>query len=503
MIPAISPSIPNELPDYDTAYAQFLQAFPPFAQTERLDHLRATEYARLDRTGQIYLDYTGGGLYGESQVQQHVAMLTGQVWGNPHSHNPTSLAMTHKVEAARAYVLSYFRADPEEYVAIFTANASGSLKLIGESYPFAPGGTYALVFDNHNSVNGIRQFAQAKGSEVAYVPVCLPELRLDQAALERILNQPTNGRPRLFAYPGQSNYSGVQHGLQWVAYAQERGWDVLLDAAAFVPTNRLDLSQVKPEFITLSFYKIFGYPTGVGCLLARKEALAKLHRPWFAGGTVSMVSVHWPAYQLAAAEAGFEDGTVNYLSLPAVEIGLRHIEAIGLEMIHERVNCLTGWLLTQLTQLHHDNGRPLVQIYGPTDTESRGGTISLCLLDPDDCPYDEQQVEALASQANISLRTGCFCNPGAGETAHHLTNEEIKQYYQEKHGMSYPDFQQWVQEKSGKKIGAIRVSTGLASNFADVYQFIKFASTFCNKHTADIGGSEICPAHAPLMRDTV
>ncbi len=489
--------------DYASARDKFLQMYPTFRQTEGLDELRATEYARLDRTGQIYLDYTGGGLYADSQVQQHLALLTRHVWGNPHSNNPTSLAMTHQVEAARASVLEFFRADPDEYVAIFTANASGALKLVGESYPFAPGGEYALVFDNHNSVNGIREFAYAKGAEVHYVPVLLPELRLDAAALRQLLDTPSTGQPRLLAYPAQSNYSGVQHPLAWVEYAQARGWDVLLDAAAFAPTNRLDLSQVHPDFVSLSFYKIFGYPTGVGCLLARKTALAKLHRPWFAGGTVSMVSVQLQAHRLASYEAGFEDGTVNYLSLPAVEIGLRHIAAIGMETIHERVSCLTGWLLAQLQSLHHENGLPLVEIFGPTTTEARGGTLSLSFLDKEDHPFDEQRVEALANDAHISIRTGCFCNPGAGEMAHHLTGDEISAYYHEGRALSYLDFQGWVQQKSGKKIGATRISVGLATNFADVYRFLQFAATFLNKTIAEVGGHQFCAVHNPLIRDTV
>ncbi len=66
---------------------------------------------------------------------------------------------------------------------------------------------------------------------------------------------------------------------------------MLLDAAAFVPTNRLDLSVVKPDFVTVSFYKMFGYPTGVGCLLVRNSALPGLRRPWFAGGTVNFATV--------------------------------------------------------------------------------------------------------------------------------------------------------------------------------------------------------------------
>lgn len=503
MNPPTSPNQPDVLDDYAAAYAQFLHQYPTFRQTERLDQLRATEYARLDKTGQIYLDYTGGGLYAESQIRQHMEMLTNGVWGNPHSNNPTSLAMTHKVEAARAYVLEFFRADPHEYAAIFTANASNALKLLGESYPFAPGGTYALVYDNHNSVNGIREFAHAKGANVQYIPVTLPELRLPDEVIMRVLDAPATGQPRLLAYPAQSNYSGVQHSLAWIASAQARGWDVLLDAAAFVPTNRLDLSQVHPDFVSLSFYKMFGYPTGVGCLLARKSALAKLHRPWFAGGTVAMVSVQLRAHRLAPFEAGFEDGTVNYLHLPAVEIGLRHLNNIGLELIHERVTCLEGWLLAQLQTLHHDNGQPLVEIFGPTTTLARGGTISISLLDQNDCPFDEQMIEQLATEAHISLRTGCFCNPGAGEMAHHLTSEEILTYYHEGRVMSYLDFQTWVQQQSGKKIGAIRISVGLATTFADVYRFMQFVVSFRNKTTAEVGGNQFCAVHNPLMRDTV
>ena len=42
----------------------------------------------------VYLDYTGGGLYAASQVRQHADLLTSNVFGNPHSVNPSSLAMT-------------------------------------------------------------------------------------------------------------------------------------------------------------------------------------------------------------------------------------------------------------------------------------------------------------------------------------------------------------------------------------------------------------------------
>ncbi len=89
----------------------------------------------------------------------------------------------------------------------------------------------------------------------------------------------------------------------------------------------------EPDFVSVSFYKMFGYPTGVGALLIRRAALAKLKRPWFAGGTINFASVQGQAHVLSPNEAAFEDGTLNYLSIPAVEIGLRHLESIGLDLI--------------------------------------------------------------------------------------------------------------------------------------------------------------------------
>src|SRR5262245_6521092 len=126
------------------------------------DQLREREYARLDREGHVYLDYTGGGIHAESQVRQHAELLLASVFGNPHSINPTSLQATAWLESARAAILAYFRASPEEYAVVFTHNATGALKLVGEAYPFW-NGRLLLTYDNHNSVNGIREFARRKG----------------------------------------------------------------------------------------------------------------------------------------------------------------------------------------------------------------------------------------------------------------------------------------------------------------------------------------------------
>lgn len=474
-------------PAYTAAYDAFLQDFPTYRETALLDEWRETEYGRLDDTGHIYLDYTGGGLYAASQIDAHLAMLKTHVLGNPHSANPTSLAMTEMVEAARAAVLRAFNADPDEYVAVFTPNASGALKLVGESYPFAPGGHYLLTFDNHNSVNGIREFARGRGAAFTYAPLTTPDLRIDQERLTALLETADPDQHNLFAFPAQSNFSGVKHPLALIELAHAHGWDVLLDAAAFVPTNRLDLSMVKPDFVSMSFYKMFGYPTGIGALLIRKAMFARLRRPWFAGGTVNFATAQGRGHVLAPNEAAFEDGTVDYLNIPAVKLGLDHLAQVGIETIGVRVHCLIGWLLAQLMMLEHSNGRPMVRIYGPTNTEMRGGTITLNFYDPDGHLLDYRRIEELANHARISLRTGCFCNPGAGEVAEGLTPDDMRAGLEAGSDISLPRFLQVIQHRGNKSAGAIRISVGLATNFADVYQFIQFAQKFRDQTNLNIG----------------
>lgn len=469
---------PEQAVELDTEYDCFSQQYPAYASTASLDNLRASDYARLDQQQHVYLDYTGGGLYATSQLQQHMELLTNGIYGNPHSTNPSSQSTTRLDESAREYVLHYFNTSPDEYTVIFTPNASGALRLLGEAYPFAEGGIYLLTADNHNSVNGIREFARGKGADVRYIPVTAPELRLDSAQVLAALASIHAGKCSLFAFPAQSNFSGVQHDLGWVEQAQACGWDVLLDAAAFAPSNHLDLSAHKPDFIALSFYKMFGYPTGIGALIVRRDKLTKLRRPWFAGGTIKIATVGYQQHYLNDGFAGFEDGTIDYLNLPGIEIGLKHLEAVDIERIHNRVVSLTGWLLDQMTALRHSNGGPLIEIYGPTTTEQRGGTISFSFLGADGKRFNYHHVEDSANARNISLRTGCFCNPGAGEIAFGVTAQEIERAFTEENAMTLDELAAAVENE----LGAVRVSVGIASNFADVQCFLAFARTFTDQY---------------------
>lgn len=448
-------------------------------ENEYFEHLRKTEYARLDELHHVYLDYTGGNLHPKSLVEQHCKSLNENIFGNPHSGNPSSMLSTQLVESARQKVLDYFHA--EDYFCVFTQNASASLKIIGEGYPFDQHSQFLLLADNHNSVNGIREFCTKKGGRVQYIPVDVKDLTIHDQNLHDHLNAAQPGANHLFAFPAQSNVSGVKHDLSWIAEAQNTGFDVMLDAAAFVPTDHLDLSQIKPNFVSLSFYKMFGFPTGIGALLIRKDSFSKLQKPWFAGGTVSFVSVGIQEHYLQTNHERFEDGTINYLHIPVIKQGLEFMESVGIQRIKNRVQSLAIYLTEQLSSLIHDNGKPMIHLFGAQNFEKRGGTIILNFMDRQGETISFQSIEKLANRKQISIRTGCFCNPGIDEINHCVTKDEISMYLTGKE-MSYTEMVYLI----GRMRGAVRVSVGIATNQSDLDEFIAFCTSIRNVTAADI-----------------
>ena len=107
--------------------------------------------------------------------------------------------------------------------------------------------------------------------------------------------------------------------------------------------------------------------------------------------------------------------------------------------------------------------------------------------DPDGHLLDYRRIEELATRRRISLRTGCFCNPGAGETAEGLTEEDMLAGAAGGADMTLPRFMQVIQHRGGKSAGAIRVSLGIVSNFADVDRFVQFASEFRDQTRLTLG----------------
>ena len=422
---------------------------------------RSVELSRLEATGTTYLDYTGAALYPESLIRRDAARLIETMFGNPHSESAPSRVATDDLDSARDAILGLVNASPAQYVAILTANATSACRLIAESFPFGPQAPLVLTADNHNSVNGMREFARRAGADVGVVPLNT-ELRLDDPSVVLLRSSPRRGG--LLAFPAQSNFSGVRHPLALVAEAQALGYRVLLDAASYLPTATLDLSTVSPDFVALSVYKIAGYPTGIGALVARRDALGELRRPWFSGGTVDWVTVASGRRRFRSGPEMFEDGTPPYLAAGAVRSALASVIYADRERLARHLGSLTRLLLDQLSDLHHANGAPLVTVHGPAGTHDRGATVAITLRDRigDAIPF--WQVESDARDAGIAVRGGCFCNPGCAEYAFGMQSADAC-LDALGDAFSIPRFAYCL---GNKPVGAVRLSMGLGTVTSDV-----------------------------------
>jgi selenocysteine lyase/cysteine desulfurase len=443
--------------------------------------LRADEYPRLDATAAAYLDYAGSALYAESQLRAHQEQLRSQVFGNPHSEHGPSVASTAALDAARDLVLRHFGVSSATHVVCFTANTTAAIKLVAEGFAFSWARSLLLSQDNHNSVNGLREFACRARSAVRYVPLDDDLTLVDPVDALRAHGDQAG----LFAFPAQSNFSGVLHPLALVAEARAHGWRVLLDAASFAPTHPLNLSDCEADFVPVSFYKMFGYPGGIGALIARRDALDDLRRPWFSGGTVDYVSVQHQRHQLRQGHEGFEDGTPDFLSALALPAGFALLGRVGQPRLAARVRALTEQFLNGLRGLRHDNGRSAIVVYGPQDACSRGGVVAFNVLDADGHVVPYWEIETAARARGLAMRGGCFCNPGAAEAAFRFDAGRTAACFAELgRDFTIPGFARCL--GPGAVVGAVRASFGIPTSAHDIDRALVFLETVAHSSALDI-----------------
>ncbi|XP_021731767.1 molybdenum cofactor sulfurase-like isoform X3 [Chenopodium quinoa] len=468
-----------------------------------IDEIRATEFKRLGYNDTVYLDHAGATLYSELQMEAIFKDLTLNVYGNPHSQSDSSLATSEIIRECRQQVLDYCNASAKEYKCIFTSGATAALKMVGEAFPWSNQSHFMYTMENHNSVIGIREYALRQGAIAVAVDV--EELvdqdtsSTDQKSLFKVAQHdiqrrnanrsikedfPGNAR-HLFAFPSECNFSGMRFNLDLIRALKEQSedtfndtiltkgrWLVLIDAAKGCATEPPDLSKYPADFVVLSFYKIFGYPTGLGALIVRNEAAKLLKKTYFSGGTVaaSIADVDFVKHR-DGIEESFEDGTASFISIASIRHGFRALNTHTISSISRHTSSLATNLRRVLSSLKHDNGADACIIYGDNSmiSEKKGSIVSFNLKRPDGSWYGYREVEKLASLSGIQLRTGCFCNPGACAKYLGLSHTELLSNVEAGH-ICWDDFDM----VNGKPTGAVRVSFGYMSTFEEAKKLVDF-----------------------------
>lgn len=227
---------------------------------------------------------------------------------NPHSDKYTR----DYIEQIRWLILNHFNTDSTNYSVIFTSGCTQSLKLVVESFEFSVNedktsncGSFVYLRDNHTSVLGLREIAIDKHADIIHISHEDFLTSLNQGHATTWKDRCKNEGNTLLVYPAQSNFNGFKYPIDCVknikdgclnSYVKKHlckincNWYILLDAAAYISTNKLDLSKVQPDFVCFSFYKLFGFPTGLGALLIKNSSENVLsQKKYFGGGTVDFV----------------------------------------------------------------------------------------------------------------------------------------------------------------------------------------------------------------------
>ena len=87
-----------------------------------------------------------------------------------------------------------------------------------------------------------------------------------------------------------------------------------------------------------------------------------------------------------------------------------------------------------------------------------------------------------------AIRPDGFGNPGDGEVAHRIEREDMAECFVGKtKPVTFSECHEIIRDATGKMPNTMRVSLGLASNFADVYRFLAFAAGFRDRTAEEVG----------------
>ncbi|XP_019623568.1 PREDICTED: molybdenum cofactor sulfurase-like isoform X2 [Branchiostoma belcheri] len=483
-----------------------------------IDKMQEQEFARLK--GMVYLDHTGTTHYAQSQLESYMQDLQTHVYGNPHTRSASSRLTSDTIDQLRFRILQHFNTSVEHHSIIFTSGCTGTLRLLAESFPWEDGSIFSYLEDNHTSVLGVREVAAKERATIVCVSEeellgcsndkgnpqnrtvtaeknnskenCTPNSSVPNFSgtthffqeSERPDSVNSCGHSHLFAYPAMCNFSGRKFPLEWCSKVKrkqfslcersEGKWFTCLDAASFVSTSPLNLSSCEADFVAISFYKVFGFPTGLGALIVRKDAEDSLKKTYFGGGTALAVTSNGRFYiPRPNLHDRFEDGTLPFLDIIALRHGFDTLENLtGMQYVSQHTFSLAQYVYLQLTSLKHHNGQPAAVVYTDTqfdDITTQGGIVNFNLLRANGNFVGYSEVDKLAALHDIHVRTGCFCNSGACRRHLGLSDEQLRQNYQAGHVCG--DDKDLI---SGRPTGSVRISFGYMSTFEDAQFFLDF-----------------------------
>ncbi|MBI2097314.1 MAG: aminotransferase class V-fold PLP-dependent enzyme [Candidatus Vogelbacteria bacterium] len=419
-----------------------------------IKEIRAKEFPNLDKLGRVYLDNGATTQVPKSVIDRMYVYRTNHLRGSNHSENSDE-AREYQVryEEAKQKISGFFSAS--NYYIALTSGATAASNLLGSRFNFEPGDLLLITDMEHNSqVLTARNYAKKAVADVKYIPVRLPDGRLDLDTLRKIAaeNKASLHRRRqtgkiLLMLAHVSNVTGVINPVKEIREILPDNALIYLDMAQSAGHIPINLDELSVDFAGVSAHKMYG-SMGMGALFVKKESDKYLGNEISGGSAVKLVGKVETAYEESPAR--FEPGTQNLEGVIEWGLVIDFLNKIGMDAIKRHDRAMGEYFLGEILKI---NG---VEVYGPKDFDER---IAVITFNIGLSATNYEETARKLNKLGVSVRDGCFCA--------HLLLPQLLGVSQEEHNSKIKELQDGADFDSLGVKGALRATFAFYNTLKD------------------------------------
>ena len=313
---------------------------------------------------------------------------------NAHRANHTLAdEATTALEEARNSISSYFGTSPDQM--IYTSGATEAINLV--SFGWARENleeddvVVITEMEHHADIVPWQQLSKEKGIEVRYVPIDTNSFTLDMQAFEVAVEGAA-----LVCVVHTSNVLGIRNPIERIVeISHSNNARVLLDCAQGAPHERINFDDSGVDFVAVSAHKMGG-PTGIGCLLVKKDAMDQMG-PFMTGGSmIKTVSTNGSTFQ--EGHAMFETGTPRIAEAIGWGAAVDWLDKFDMVQVHSHINKIASWTAEKISEIDG------ITVYGDPTRQDSSGAVSF-LHDS----IQSQDLSILLDEGGFAVRTGHHC----------------------------------------------------------------------------------------------
>jgi cysteine desulfurase/selenocysteine lyase len=313
---------------------------------------------------------------------------------NAHRANHTLAdEATTALEGARKSISTYFGTSPDQMV--YTSGATEAINLVSYAWARENLSTDDVIvlteMEHHADIVPWQQLSKEKGVEVRYVPIDTDSFTLDMDAFEVAVEGAS-----LVCVVHTSNVLGIRNPIERIVeLAHSQGARVLLDCAQAAPHERIRFDDSGVDFVAISAHKMGG-PTGIGCLLIKKEVMGQMG-PFMTGGSmIKTVSTEGSTFQ--EGHALFETGTPRIAEAIGWGAAVEWLEQFDMKDVHSHINRIASWTAEKISEIEG------ITVYGDSSRNDSSGAVSFLHNS-----IQSQDLALLLDEGGFAVRTGHHC----------------------------------------------------------------------------------------------